>query len=335
MDSQNKILSLIGTGIFTSGNYQIEKPFTVQREFSYTVFLVQEDGPEQIFSSQFDISLLWSLSGKLEDGRDILADQLMVTKTGEFTPLADVVIGQSSPSPPLEARYPLVGMFDGEFSIEDSGWTIEVLKSDDNTSNAKRQSKAWRVPLEGLTLRLKKIHITLDEYHEKAHEIMLLMSLAAGNGVTSYRQIAYFDTQRTMEIWRKWTGDEFGPGAIVPDFRLGQFLEQVLPVWMQWKPEKKSQARLAIIYINLSGTGYLDTRLFQISQVWEFLAASWTAKGKLNNPECDLRKRIKTSYRDWKKDHPNIDPHGEWGSRITFPFNWSVAKRQIESLAGK
>lgn len=121
MESQTKILSLNGNGVFTSGNYQIEKPFTVQREFSYTVFLVQEDEPEQIFSSQFDISLLWSLSGKLEDGRDILADQLMVTKTGEFTPLADVVIGQSSPSHLLEVRYPLVGMFDGEFSIEDSG----------------------------------------------------------------------------------------------------------------------------------------------------------------------------------------------------------------------
>src|SRR6266567_4479328 len=166
--------------------------FTVQREFSHTVFLVQEDEPNEVFSSQFNISELWSLSGQLEDGRDIFAEQLMIAKTGgtdrytEFTPLASVVIGQTNASPLLEAQYPLVGMFDGEFSIEDSGWTIEVLKSNVNASNAMRQSKAWRLPLEGLTLRLKKPLSTLDEYHEKARAIMLLLSLATGNGVTSY-----------------------------------------------------------------------------------------------------------------------------------------------------
>lgn len=339
MDKENKYISLNGKGIFSSGKRQFEKLFTVHREFSHTVFLVQEEEPNEIFCSEFNISERWSLSGQLEDGRDIFAEQLMIANTGgtdrytEFTPLASVVIGPTNASPLLEAQYPLVGMFDGEFSIEDSGWTIEVLKSNINPSNAKRQSKAWRLPLEGLTLRLKKPLSTLDEYQEKAREIMLLLSLATGTGVTCYRQIAYLINQQTMEVWRKFPGDEFGPGAIVPDFRLGQFLAQVLPVWRQWKPDKTSQMRLAIIYINLSGTGYLDTRIFQISQAWEFLAVSWMPKGKLNGPECDLRNKIMTSYRDWKKEHPDIDPNGNWGSRITFPFNWPVAKRQIESLA--
>ncbi|MEN6620357.1 MAG: hypothetical protein ABFD50_02245 [Smithella sp.] len=339
MDKETKFISLNGKGIFSSGKCQFEKFFTIQREFSHTVFLIQEDEPNEVFSSQFNISELWSLLGQLEDGRDIFAEQLKIAKSGgtdrytEFTPLASVVIGQTKALPLLEVQYPLVGMFDGEFSIEDSGWTIEVLKSDGNASNAKRQSKAWSLPLEGLTLRLKKPLSTLDEYHEKAREIMLLLSLATGNGVTSYRQIAYLDNQQTMEVWRKFTGDEFGPGAIVPDFRLGQFLAQVLPVWRQWEREKKSQMRLAIIYINLSGTGYLDTRIFQISQAWEFLAASWMPEGELTGPECDLRNKIKTSYRVWKKEHPDIDPNGKWGDRITFPFKWPVAKRQIESLA--
>jgi len=339
MNSEIQNICLNGKGIFSSGNCQIEKLFTVQREFSHTVFSVQEDEPKEVFSSQFNISELWSLSGQLEDGRDIFAEQLMIAKTGgidsytEFTPLARVVIGQSSPLPLSEAQYPLVGMFDGEFSIEDSGWTIEVLKSNIDASYAKRKSKAWRLPLEGLTLRLKKTHSTLDEYHEKAREIMLLLSLATGNGVTSYRQIAYLDNQQTMEVWHKFIGDDFGPGAIVPDFKLGKFLGEILPAWRLWEQDKKTQARLAIIYINLSGTGYLDTRIFQISQAWEFLAASWIPKGKLSSPECDLRKRITTSYREWKKEHPDIDPNGNWGDRVTFPFKWPIAKRQIESLA--
>jgi hypothetical protein len=129
------------------------------------------------------------------------------------------------------------------------------------------------------------------------------------------------------------TGDEAGPGHIVPAFRLRQFLKQALPVWRQWKSDKKSDVRLAITYINLSATGYLDTRLFQISQAWEFLATAWIPKGKLNDLESNLRKRIKSSYREWKKEHPEADPKGYWGSRITFPFKWPIAKRQIESLA--
>ena len=140
MNTETQNICLNGKGIFSSGNCQIEKLFTVQREFSRTVFSVQEDEPKEVFSSQFNISVLWSLSGQLEDGRDIFADQLRIAKTGvidgytEFTPLASVVIGQSCHSPLSEAQYPLVGMFDGEVSLEDSGWIIEVLKSDINTS---------------------------------------------------------------------------------------------------------------------------------------------------------------------------------------------------------
>ena len=325
--------------MFTYGNCRIESHFTLQRQLSHTVFLLQEDDSAKTFSYHFNNSDLWSLSGQLDDGRPIFADQLMLARVGgiegsaEFSPLAGVVIGRSCSSLLVEARYPLVGMFDGKFSIEDSGWTIEILESGENSIIAEHRSKAWRVPLEGLTLRLTKTQKTLDEYHEKAREIMLLLSLAIGNGVSSYRQIADWGVQGMMEVWLQMTGDETGPGHIVPAFRLRQFLKQALPVWRQWKSDKKSDVRLAITYLNLSATGYLDTRLFQISQAWEFLATAWIPKGKLNDLESNLRKRIKSSYREWKKEHPEADPKGYWGSRITFPFKWPIAKRQIESLA--
>ncbi len=339
MIHQPKFTHFNGKGVFSSGNCRVETDFTVQRQLSHTLFIVQGDEPVKAFSCQFSNSQHWSLSGQLDDGRPILADQLLLTKIGgidgnaELSPLAGVVIGQSSPSPLVEARYPLVGMFDGKFSVEDSGWTIELLDSNENADLVGRQSKAWRIPLEGLMLRLAKPQTTLNEYHEKAREIMLLLSLAIGNGVTSYRQIADWGVQGMMEVWRQMTGGEIGPGAIVPAFRLRQFLEQVLPVWRQWKSDKKSEVRLAITYINLSGTGYLDTRLFQIGQAWEFLAASWMPKGKLNDLETDLRQKIKSTYQEWKKEHPEADPKGYWGDRITFPFRWPQTRRQIESLA--
>lgn len=328
-----------GKGIFSSGNDRVESAFILQRQFSHTLLLIQRDSSVNSFSNQFNISNLYSLSGQLEDGRPISADKLMIAKTGgseevtEIFPLTGVVIGQSNSSPLTEAKYPLIGMFDGKFSIESSGWKIETFDSDQHSSIAERHSKAWKIPLEGLTLRLINPQKTLEEYHEKAREIMLLLSLATGNGVTSHRQIADWGDHGKVEVWRNMIGDEIGPGPIIPSFELGEFLRNALPVWEKWNPKKKLDVRLAISYINLSGTGYLDTRLFQISQAWEFLATSWMPEGKLNDNESNLRKRIKASYREWKKETLNADPNGCWGGRITFPFKWPLAKRQMESLA--
>ncbi len=334
---ESKILK--GRGIFSSNNYRFESYFTVQRQLAHTVILIQHfESTKHLFHLFFN-SNLWSLSGQLEDGRPVAADQLMLSRidstdenVAEFSPLAGLSFGQSSLSPPVEAQYPLIGLFDGKFSIDEHGWTIEVHGDERVALVAKRRSKAWGIPLEGLKLKLVNILKSSNEYHEKAQEIMLLLSLATGSGVTSYRHIVNWDNQEEIEVWRKMTGDEIGPGPIIPAFKLGEFLKQALPIWREWNSKKKSDARLAIIYINLSATGYLDTRLFQISQAWEFLASSWMPGGVRTNLESDLQKKIKAGYREWKEDNPEADPEGYWGTRITFPFKWPKAKRQIESL---
>jgi len=337
MTNQPKFTRYTGKGVFTSGDCCVDMPFTVQRQFSHVVFLAQDDNYRNVLFVQFSKKQTWSLSGQLDDGRHIHADQLVHTGWGfeghaEFSPLSGVIIGQSNQAFPVEARYPLVGMFNGKFSVEDSGWSIEVFDSEENAACTKDLSKALGVPLEGLTLRIAKSDTTFDEYNEKAREILLLLSLATGNGVTSHRQIADWGDQGTMEVWRKFVGEEIGPGEIVPDFKLGKFLEQVLPVWNHLEHGTKSDIRLAVSYINLSGRGYLDTRLLQITQAWELLATAWMPKGKLNTLESDLRKRVKCSYREWKKEHPEADPKGHWGTRVVSPFQWPIAKRQIESL---
>lgn len=325
MTIQPKITRFTGKGVFTSGGCCVEMPFTVQRQFSHVVFWAQDNNFRNVLYDQFSKKQTWSLSGQLEDGRDIQADKLVHNGWGsgehaEFSPLAGVIIGQSKQAPPVEARYPLIGMFKGKFSVEDSGWLIEVFDSEENAGYNKDLSKTLGVPMEGLMLRIAKNQTTLDEYHEKAREIMLLLSLAAGNGITSHRQIADWGDQGTMEVWRQFVGDEIGPGEIVPDFKLGKFLEQVLPVWNHLEDSTKSEIRLAVSYINLSGKGYLDTRLLQITQAWEFLATAWMPKGKLNTLESELRKRVKCSYHEWKKEHPEADPKGYWGARIVSPF---------------
>ena len=115
MTDQSEFTQFNGKGMFTSGSCRIESRFTLQRQFSHTIFLIkQEDGPAKAFSCQFNNSDLWSLSGHLDDGRAIFADQLMLARSGgtegstDFSPLAGVIIGQSWPTPPVEARYPLL-----------------------------------------------------------------------------------------------------------------------------------------------------------------------------------------------------------------------------------
>jgi len=113
MIHQPKFTHFNGKGIFSLGNCRIETDFTVQRQLSYTLFIVEGDEPVKAFSCQLANSQPWSLLGQLDDGRPILADQLVLTKIGgidgnaELSPLAGVVIGQASSSPPVEARYPL------------------------------------------------------------------------------------------------------------------------------------------------------------------------------------------------------------------------------------
>lgn len=328
-------LKLTGAGIFRSGNNKFEYPFTVQRQLSHVLFTIETD------DSIFMDSGPWMLSGELANGLPIYAEDLLCCRVSgkervtELTPLSSVSIGQALDVPPGEVLYPLVGMFEGEFTIEHSGWLIEVFGAGEDVELAGRRSKAWRIPLEGLTLRLRKQDTPLEGYHAKTRDVMLLLSLAQGNGVTSFRQIADWKGKGTLEIWREWTGSELGPGAIVPSFELKKLLEQTLPLLARLSPSEKSDVRLAVNYINLTGTGYLDTKLFQSMQAWEFLASSWVPKPELGEQEKALREKILEAYRSWNCNYsPKADPSGFWGSRLTFPFEWPKLKRRMETLAG-
>ncbi len=329
-------LELQGHGVFNNSAITTEANFTIHRQLSKTIIIVEEEKAVSVFSDQFNNSPLWTLSGQLKNGRIVSAERLMLAGVDklavEILPLSGIVFGEIDTASLAEARYPLIGLFQGELEIEQDGWRIEVVDSNNKATLAKKKSKLWQIPLEGLELILKKTNETLENYNQKAREIMLLLSLAVGNGVTSYRQIANWGTKKTTETWREMTGDEFGPGYIIPHNELGSFLKQSLTEWGKWNSDKKSDARLAISYINLSGKGYLDSQIFEISQAWEFLAASWMPKGDLSVPETDLRNKIKSSYRQWKRENPEADLNGLWGDRIVFPFKWPAAKRQIKSL---
>ena len=63
------------------------------------------------------------------------------------------------------------------------------------------------------------------------------------------------------------------------------------------------------------------------------MAKAWGVFGALPESVISLRSRLLEALRQWKKEHPNSDPHGFWGSRISSIFDWPKLKDAIERLA--
>lgn len=295
-----KFVRLVGKGKFFFGDSVAESSFALYRN-PYWIGVITEEG----FSYEAAAKLISErvpvqLSGILDDGRPIKADALYLTYapqpteslTGiEFTASEGVALGQVRDTPPAESRYPLTGCFDGTIALVHDGWDIKTIPCPDkNTAQALAQK--WRIPVEGMVLQLRREGSSMVQHEDFARVVMRLLSLASGTGVSCDRHFFVWANEE-LEIWRHWTGDEIGPGAIVPAFELVKFLEQTLPTWQSLSPDQRNAIRLAIDYINLSTQGYLDTRLFQIFQTWEFLIKAWGIKGLLSESEACLRSRLK------------------------------------------
>jgi hypothetical protein len=110
-------------------------------------------------------------------------------------------------------------------------------------------------------------------------------------------------------------------------------VEQALPVWRGWPQKKQDLSRLIIAYINVSQTGYLDTRLLQAWQAWEILAAAWGSPLRLTPEEKDLSERILQVYDEWSHGNAGTDPQRHLRDRLAFAFRWPQAQRHIHALA--
>jgi hypothetical protein len=131
-------------------------------------------------------------------------------------------------------------------------------------------------------------------------------------------------------------GDTIGPGPIIYPEILSDFLQQVLSAWQQMPEEDKHTIRVAVLHLNTSGTGFLDNRLFQVAQIWEYLADKWAPDEDLGGPEKELKRELKKCCSDWRKRHdPDPDPSGRLSGRVAFAFHWPVWKRRIQSLSTK
>ena len=332
-----KLKSLKGFGKFFSNLFEFETDFDLFQLPNRTYFLIKEYDNHHQLDKAFSSNGNYELTGQLNDGRHIVGEEIylsnLTNKDAEFTSLGPLFLGELSKSPIVGARFPLIGFFSPQVALNYKGWEIEISGDLLQGKRMKRLSTDLQIPMEGLTLKLSSIKASKEEYIELARHIMLLLSLAAGNGVTCYRQLySYEKGNDNLEVLRKMIGDEFGPGPRIPEFLLEDFLRNALPIFVSWPKQKQEAFRLAVTYINISYSGYLDSRLFSIMQGWEFISHEWGKPVNLNEPEIDLKSNLKSSYSEWKKRYPNSDQNGFLGSRLNSIFDWPRLKEQIESL---
>lgn len=323
---------------FLDDDSTVESTFVLYRNPYWIGITAREETLCEAANKSFSDRAGVRLSGTLNDGRVVKAESLHIVKIQlgtnpdiEFTASEGVMIGQGRDIPPEESRFPLTGYFDGEFSIVYNGWNINTIPCP-NTQNAQECAKKWRCPTEGMMLQLKRKNFTIKQHRDFARVVMTMLSLASGTGVSCNRH-SFIWPNEELEIWRHMTGDEIGPGSIVPEFERGKFLEQTLPAWFALSQDQQNALRLALHYINQSALGYMDIRLFHIVQPWEFLAQAWEANGALSDHVTSLRSRLQQARKQWNDDYPNSDPQGFWGSRISSIFEWQKLRNAIERLA--
>ncbi len=334
-----EFVHLTGKGKFLLGDSTVESSFVLFRN-PYWIGIVAEE--ETLCDAASDLLLSGpaavKLSGTINDGRLVKASALLLTNVQigstprvEFMANEGVSLGQERNTHPSESRYPLTGYFDGEFALVHNGWNIKTIPCE-SPKIAQSLAKKWRCPVEGMVLQLIREESTMHQHLEFARAIMTLLSLASGTGVSCYRQFFTWDNEE-LEKWRLMTGNEIGPGPIVPEFEVGKFLEQALPAWEALSQKQRKAIRLALHHINQSELGYIDTRLFHIVTPWEFLAKAWGMHRELSDLVTCLRSRLQQTRRQWIEDHPDSDPHGFWGSRISSMFDWPKLRDAIERLA--
>jgi len=282
----------------------------------------------------------WTIRGELEDGRKIYCNSLSLINATkyclEFMPLKKFFIGKCEEKPIRRAEFPLIGFYGAEFEVIIDNWKIKFEGKKEDLKNQKRLSKIWKIQLEGLTMQMQKENEQQFSYTQTAIQIIDLLSLATGNAVIFNKQRFYYDDDRQFDIWRPRLGNNFGVYECVPEYAIRQFIRQTYPTWKNLDNDDTKLINNAVNYINSTAFGYLEDRVFRITQAWESVANKWV--GDINNLSDeikDLKNRLKNSLRDWRKEFPNYDKDGFYGNRVINALTWNKAIDKTNLLASK
>lgn len=333
---------LKGSGCFANQNDQTTADFTLTWYPHDMSFVVEGDHVQGCIEIGLHPGLTWSLDGVLEDGRRIRGnllrgDSVLASDPSKasvtFVPQDQMVLGDLVDGNPREAKYPLVGFYGNSFCFQDSDWDISADDGSVTSKQAKHLQQGWGLMLEGHTLCLRNSNAALEQYQDRAIQIIQLLSLACGTGITFNRQVISWGDDSQCEIYHRAILYEPEHRRCVPAGWTQQFLQQTLPVWASWQQEKRDFYRLVTDYIALANSGYLDTRIMQIWQAWEIIADEWGEEIKPCSKEKNLKTRLKQVWQEWRKQYKDADPSCQLWERISFAFKWKKALDKIQDFA--
>ena len=312
-----------------------EVEFILRRQhWHYDLELTNIDNPDQ-----FAVGLLadvnWNLIGTLADGREIRCADLRCVRTTQSSilfPYRGVVIGTARPTEVQEALFPLTGTYGGsEISAQVGGWSLVVEEPSNGGAHTSWDAFALGRTLESSLLILKSPGATFTTCRAKARQVMSILSLAKGQGVTAHREFYSWESGEKLEIWKQRSGDYRGPGTLIPVDELAEYIESALPVWESWETEKQELVFRSIQYLNMSHTGVLDVRILHVVQALESLSCEWGEAQSLSEDLKELKSMLSDAWKQWRVELDR-DPDGFWKGRISQLFKWAKLRLQIEEL---
>lgn len=230
------------------------------------------------------------------------------------------------------------------------------LKGMPNKGNLKLTYSNFEIsisPIEENIQKLKEVKVQLDNLEEvgtlriinatdKEESVKLaltiknLLSFALGEHIIFDR--ANFEIgKETEEIKKSMVKNSNSGWQIIPDHELIKFLQESIPTWHQLGKEQQDRYYIIIDYLNQSTKGFIEDRILRVSQAWESLTDFLNVKGEIPEKLLDLRKELKTAYRNWKKKDGNkeFDENGELGNKIISAINQEILLSKLFNLANQ
>ena len=170
-----------------------------------------------------------------------------------------------------------------------------------------------------------------EKLRDIAVDIKNLLSIGLGKTIIFDRQ-TYWIGEAYETIEELMNKNENQGERIIPDFEIKNYLEQVLPNWVNYSKIQKDDIFTITDYLNQTRHGHIEDRILRTVQAWECAANYWVEEMELSEDLKELREKIKSTYKQWKIDKEYIDINGELGRRLTSPLDQEKLMLRLDKL---
>ncbi len=277
------------------------------------------------------------LEGKLIDGRTIFCNNIVLNNFQEqksfiYRPTVDIVFGETIKAKIFSTK--LIGLYLGKAKLQQDDYVIEI-KPIAEYDNINSFCETYGNILEGNELIIKDISNkrTNNELIKKSEIITMILSLIYNNNVCYNRYTLSNNNNEHSNVWRI-NGIQQSSAINIIDLNvLSSTLEILLDGYDKLTEEEKELYKTMIISLNSINGKYLEDRLLIVAQSWEIISEFYnTAKYKLPKELDELKKRIKTTIKDWKAKNDISYDTNIISTRLISSLYWEKVINQIKNF---